>query len=63
MVNSTESALCAKYEAWKATRRFVVGDHCPRTPWAKRRAEAAQLERSKKRAELARSTRKFVIKA
>lgn len=63
MVNSTESALCAKYEAWKATRRFVVGEHSPRTPWAKRRAEAAQLEKSKKRVALARSTRKFAIKA
>lgn len=55
-------ALCAKYEAWKATRRFLLGESQPVTPWAKRRAKAEQLKTLLKRGELARSGRQFVIK-
>jgi hypothetical protein len=60
MVNSTESALCATYEAWKSKRRFLVGESRPLTAWAKRRAKAAALEKLKKRLAL-RPSRRFVI--
>lgn len=59
MDKQSTNALVSTYEAWKATRRFLVGDTKPRTAWAKRR-EAAEI---KKRWDWARANRRFVITA
>lgn len=62
MNKANPEILVSQYEAWKATRRFLVGESKPRTPWAKPRAKALQLEKLAKRFAQSRATRLFVIK-
>lgn len=59
MIKLNTEVLVSQYAAWKANRRFLVGDVRPSTPWAKRR----KLAESRKRFALARANRRFVIKA
>lgn len=59
MIKLNTEVLVSQYAAWKANRRFLVGDVRPSTPWAKRREAAAR----KKQWDWARANRRFVIKA